>query len=119
MQAPAAQAVSDPGTQSNTTTKRLDNRPGPLTKAVEAKRAKALLMLANGKASMNKRAAGGAVVNVGATSARDTSDFVEFPTNRSDKIWTVLAEFGDQTDKSYGGAVGPLHNQIAEPDRKV
>ena len=32
LQAPAAQAVSDPGTPDNSTAKRLDNRPGPLTK---------------------------------------------------------------------------------------
>ena len=119
LQAPAAQAVSDPGAPGNSTAKRLDNRPGPLTKEVQAKRAKALELVANRKAAMSKRSGGGATVDVGAASAADPSSFVEFTTNRSDKIWTVLAEFGDQTDKSYGGAAGPLHNEIDKPDRTV
>jgi immune inhibitor A len=115
----AAQAASDPGAQTNNTTRRLDNRPGPLSQEVAAKRAKALELVAAGKAKLNQRAAGGAVVRVGAASADDPSAFVEFPRDRTDKIWTVLSEFGTQTDKAYGGAPGPLHNEIEEPDRDV
>lgn len=43
--------------------------------------------------------------------------YVELEREDEDSIWTVLGEFGDQVHPSYGGAPGPLHNTIAEPDR--
>jgi immune inhibitor A len=45
--------------------------------------------------------------------------YVELDRLGEDKIWTILAEFGDQIHPSYGGTVGPLHNQIPQPDRTV
>ncbi|MCZ9337767.1 immune inhibitor A, partial [Streptomyces sp. TRM76130] len=45
--------------------------------------------------------------------------YVELGREKTDKIFTVLVEFGDQVDSRYGGTPGPLHNQIAEPDRSV
>ncbi|GAA1915329.1 immune inhibitor A domain-containing protein [Nocardioides marmoribigeumensis] len=117
MQPTTAQAVTDPGTATNTTAKRPDNRPGPLANEVAAKRARALELLTSGKAKLTQRAGGGAVVRVGAASPQDPSAFVEFPREKTDKIWTVLAEYGDQVDKTYGGTPGPEHNQIKEPVR--
>ena len=113
----AAQAVTDQGTPGNSTVKRLDNRPGPLAKEMAAKRAEALELVRSGKAKLNPRAKGGAVVRVGSASRKDPSAFVEFPRDRTDKIWTVLAEYGDQVDPTYAGTAGPRHNQIAKPDR--
>jgi immune inhibitor A len=43
-------------------------------------------------------------------------EFVETAVTGTDKIFTVLVEFGDQTHPDFGGDPGPAHNQIAEPD---
>ena len=60
--------------------------------------------------------------------------YVELGREKTDKIFTILVEFGDKVDdttmfdpdgptaprppvKKYGGTPGPLHNKIAEPDR--
>lgn len=45
--------------------------------------------------------------------------FVELELEKTDRVFVVLAEFGEQIHPSYGQAAGPLHNQIAEPDRTV
>ncbi|WP_433547446.1 immune inhibitor A domain-containing protein [Streptomyces sp. CA-294286] len=63
----------------------------------------------------------------------DDKKYVELGRERTDQIFTILVEFGDKVDdttmydpdgagprppvKKYGGTPGPLHNQIAEPDR--
>ena len=44
--------------------------------------------------------------------------FVELEREGVDNIFVLLAEFGDD-NSVYGGAPGPLHNEIAEPDRTV
>jgi immune inhibitor A len=44
--------------------------------------------------------------------------YVELEQTRSDRIFVVIAEFGN-TISPFGGTPGPLHNQIAEPDRSV
>lgn len=48
--------------------------------------------------------------------------FVELAREGEDSIWTVLGEFGNN-ESPYGvlqgGALGPQHNQIPEPDRSV
>ena len=36
---------------------------------------------------------------------------------REESIFTVLVDFGEQTNTVTGGTPGPLHNQIAQPDR--
>lgn len=45
--------------------------------------------------------------------------FVELARQGEDTIWTVLGQFGSTIHPSYGGAAGPLHNQIPAPDRNV
>lgn len=47
------------------------------------------------------------------------SHYVELDREGEDTIWTILGEFGSQIKPAYGGAPGPLHNQIPQPDRKV
>jgi immune inhibitor A len=71
-------------------------------------------------AKVNKAAAGGPV-----------DQYVELAREKTDKIFVVLAEFGDQRDPRYPdvdinptipGPVkfdGPLHNQIPQPNRAV
>ena len=45
--------------------------------------------------------------------------YVELERLGEDTIWTILAEFGDTIHPEWGGAVGPIHNQIPEPNRRV
>ena len=45
--------------------------------------------------------------------------FVELEREDEDLIWTVAADFGNRVHPDYGGAKGPQHNQIPEPDRSV
>ena len=94
---------------------RSDDRPGPKTADQAKKRAKALALLKNGKAQLKPQEGGGATV---ALSSRK-GDVVEFPVDKSDKIFTVLSEFGDPGLRKLGTVPGPLHNQIPQPDRTV
>ncbi len=89
---------------------RSDNRPGPLTARENKKKAKALAMLENGSADLVQR-------REGATVALGGGEYVEFPVEKSDKIFTILSEFGTESAGRYGRTPGPLHNEIAQPDR--
>jgi len=92
---------------------RPDNRPGPHDARQQRLKAKAMTMLANGSAELVPQAGGGAVVQLSAT------DFVEFPVDRTDQVFTVLSQFGTQGSGRYGTVPGPLHNEIPQPDRAV
>ncbi|MFE2278383.1 immune inhibitor A domain-containing protein [Streptomyces sp. NPDC059454] len=89
---------------------------GPLTKTQEAQREEALNQVMSGKASVKDRE-GSKVVQL--KSKKGDSKYVELGREKTDKIFTILVEFGDKVDSRYGGDAGPLHNRIAEPDRKV
>ncbi|MFI1421708.1 immune inhibitor A domain-containing protein [Streptomyces sp. NPDC020731] len=88
---------------------------GPLTKTQEAQREEALNQVISGKASVKNRE-GSKVVQL--KSKKGDSKYVELGREKTDKIFTILVEFGDKVDSRYGGDAGPLHNQIAKPDRK-
>ncbi|MFF1725151.1 immune inhibitor A domain-containing protein [Streptomyces sviceus] len=88
---------------------------GPLTKTQEAQRKEALDQVMSGDAAVKNRN-GSQVVEL--KSRKGDSKYVELGREKTDKIFTILVEFGDQVDPRYGGTVGPLHNQIAQPDRK-
>ncbi|MRI89252.1 M6 family metalloprotease domain-containing protein [Aggregicoccus sp. 17bor-14] len=45
--------------------------------------------------------------------------FVELSLERNDRVFVILAEFGDQIHPTYGGSPGPLHNSIAQPNRQT
>ncbi|HEU0040961.1 MAG TPA: immune inhibitor A domain-containing protein, partial [Jiangellaceae bacterium] len=111
--ATAVPADDSPPQSSSAGQHRPDNRPGPLTEQHDAMRRAAVERLAQGTATLNPQPDGGATVQL----ADDR--FVEFPAERSDRIFTILAEFGDQSAGRYGTTPGPLHNEIAEPDRTV
>jgi immune inhibitor A len=113
--APASAQPADDAPSSAGTTHRSDNRPGPKSAEQAEKRAKALALLDNGKATLKQRAGGGATVSL----SSKPGDVVEFPVNRTDKIFTVLAEFGTEGAGRYGLEPGPLHNEIPKPDRSV
>ncbi|NUT38035.1 MAG: M6 family metalloprotease domain-containing protein [Hamadaea sp.] len=90
---------------------RPDNRPGPRTEQWIAKRQAALAKVARGEARVD----GKGNVTVDAT----TNNVVEVAFEKTDKIFTILAEFGTQSAGRYGTAPGPLHNEIPQPDRTV
>ncbi|MFD5267715.1 immune inhibitor A domain-containing protein [Streptomyces sp. NPDC058335] len=87
---------------------------GPLSKTQEAQREEALEQVLSGEATVKNRD-GSKVVQL--DSRKGESKYVELGREKTDKIFTILVEFGDQIDSRYGGTPGPLHNQIAAPDR--
>ncbi|MET9347850.1 immune inhibitor A domain-containing protein [Streptomyces termitum] len=101
---------------------------GPFSKQQAQQRKAALEQVLKGDAKVEKRG-GSQVVKLGA------KKYVELGREKTDKIFTILVEFGDQVDNTtlvdrkdddttdlkpkYGGTPGPLHNAIAKPNRKV
>ncbi|PZH06959.1 protease [Streptomyces sp. NTH33] len=88
---------------------------GPLSQTQKAQRQEALNQLIAGKTTVQKRH-GSKVVEL--KGKKGDTKYVELGREKTDKIFTILVEFGDKTDPRYGGTPGPLHNQIAQPDRK-
>jgi immune inhibitor A len=87
---------------------------GPLSRTQEAQREEALKQVISGDVTIESRD-GSQVVRL--KSKKGTSKYVELGRERTDRILTVLVEFGDRIDSGYGGTPGPLHNRIAKPDR--
>jgi immune inhibitor A len=91
---------------------RPDNLPNPLARKQAKLRKQAIELLVNGKAQATPQRGGGSVVELADGKA------VEFFDNaKQANVWTVLSEFGDESSGRYGTGAGPLHNQIAAPDR--
>ncbi|HEU5144982.1 MAG TPA: immune inhibitor A domain-containing protein [Dermatophilaceae bacterium] len=107
----AAAVSSDPA---EAQASRPDNLPNPLAEAEAALRKDAVDKLVRGKAA-TKTVNGNRVIEI--KSASGDVRYVNYPVNREESIFTVLAEFGDATLSQTGGTPGPLHNQILEPDR--
>ncbi|MCI4063799.1 immune inhibitor A [Micromonospora sp. R77] len=120
--------------------------PNPLETKRRALRQEGLSEVLSGKAKAQKingstvvkvgkeqaKGAGNARVAKAGPSAAQTKDqYVELARERTDKIFVILAEFGDErhpnypdqdTDPDTAGPTrfdGPLHNQIPAPDRNV
>jgi immune inhibitor A len=98
--------ADDPSFASNS-----DDAAHPLGSAQRAARAVAMDAQLHGKIS-------------GATSSNTykvaLKHYVELNRTGEDKIWTLLTEFGNGQHPSYpGGLLGPLHNQIPQPNRIV
>ncbi|WP_030205933.1 immune inhibitor A domain-containing protein [Streptomyces sp. NRRL S-87] len=99
---------------------------GPFSKQQAQARQAALESVLSGEKPVETRN-GSKVVKL------DDKKYVELDRKRTDKIFTILVEFGNKVDnttmvdpdgngplppvKKYGGEPGPLHNQIAKPDR--
>ncbi|MFJ3661216.1 immune inhibitor A domain-containing protein [Streptomyces sp. NPDC090119] len=111
MARPAAQNRHDPAPAGQ----REHDLDGPLSKTQDAQRQEALNQLIAGKATAKERN-GSKVVQL--KSKKGDDKYVELSREKTDKIFTILVEFGDQTDPKFGGTPGPLHNKIAAPDRK-
>lgn len=91
---------------------------GPLSKTQEAQREEALKQVISGETSVKNRDGSKVVELKGKGKKKGGSKYVELGREKTDKIFTILVEFGDEIDSRYGGTPGPLHNEIAEPDRK-
>jgi len=87
---------------------------GPLSKTQDAQRQEALNQVISGESQAKDRN-GSQVVQL--KSRKGHGKYVELGREKTDKIFTILVEFGDQVDSRYGGTAGPLHNRIAAPDR--
>jgi immune inhibitor A len=88
-----------------------DNRTSPQIKKQARLKAKARAMVENGSARVITRADGTKVAEVA------EGEYVELSVTGTDKIWTVLSEFGTQGSKKLGLAPGPVHDDIPKPDR--
>ncbi|MEU7717164.1 immune inhibitor A domain-containing protein [Streptomyces tibetensis] len=88
---------------------------GPLSKTQDAQRQEALKQVISGKSKVKNRE-GSKVVQL--KSKKGDDKYVELGREKTDKIFTILVEFGDKVDSRYGGTAGPLHNAIPKPDRK-
>lgn len=103
------------------------NLEGPFSEQQAAQREAALEQVLSGDKKVTNRN-GSKVVRLG------DKKYVELGREKTDKIFTILLEFGDQVDdttmfdpdgdgpkppvKKFGGAPGPAHNKIAKPDPK-
>jgi immune inhibitor A len=106
--------------------------PGPFSKQQAAEHDAALQQVVAGQTAVQQRG-GSQVVQLRGSKGKK-SKYVELGREKTDKIFTILAEFGDQVDDTttydpdgpdgpqppaakYGGTAGPAHNTIAAPDR--
>ncbi|MFF6791589.1 immune inhibitor A domain-containing protein [Streptomyces filamentosus] len=125
----AADVRQDPAPGSENDKTKVDHDlDGPFSKQQAQQRKAALEQVLKGEAKVENRG-GSKVVKL------DAKKYVELGREKTDKIFTILVEFGDQVDTTtlvdrkdddttelkpkFGGTPGPLHNAIAEPDRAV
>ncbi|PZG01319.1 immune inhibitor A domain-containing protein [Micromonospora deserti] len=103
--------TADPAPGSDKAKHGRDNLPDPKADQRRELRKQAIADLLSGKAKLQKRN-GSEVIQV-----KDDL-FVEYQqAPKTDPLFTILVEFGDQTDPRTGGTPGPRVNQIPEPDR--
>ncbi len=87
-----------------------DDLPNPLGDKMRATRKAALEKVLRGEAKPQRRGKSD-VVQLG------KKKFAQLSMEKTDKIFTILVDFGDKTDPRTGGAAGPVHNQIPQPSR--
>jgi immune inhibitor A len=132
-----AAPVADTAPSANADAVTVDDLPHPLEDKRRELREQAVADVVSGKAKVETRN-GSQVVNMGRAPSGSglwkhlgQNQYVELGRERSDRIFVILAEFGDQRDPAYPDKDtdpntagpnrfdGPLHNQIPQPDRKV
>ncbi len=123
----AGAAPPDGGTTASTAAV-VDELPNAAEEKRRALREVALKQVISGKAKPTKRGAS-TVVKLDTKAPGGEDQYVELAREKTDKIFVVLAEFGDtrhpeypdqDTDKNTAGPAtfnGPLHNKIPAPDR--
>ena len=77
---------------------------GPLSKTQAAQREEALNQVLSGRTSVKNRD-GSKVVQL--KGKKGDSKYVELGREKTDKIFTILVEFGDKIDSRYGGTRAP------------
>jgi len=92
---------------------RVDNLPNPRAEALVDLKKEAISRVISGAARPEQRH-GSEVVRVGNRWAE-----LKRKADKVDPVFAVLAQFGTTVHPLTGGTPGPLHNQIAEPDRTV
>jgi immune inhibitor A len=55
----------------------------------------------------------------GKTAKVGDGKYVELELEKNDRVFVILAEFGDDIHATYGGTAGPQHNEIEAPNRAV
>jgi immune inhibitor A len=88
---------------------RVDNHPGPLTARQDARRKAAQKLILSGKASPNSD---------GVVQLADDK-YYQATVSGTGRLFTILSEFGTAGSGKLGTTPGPLHNQIAQPNRAV
>ncbi|WP_284581798.1 immune inhibitor A domain-containing protein [Streptomyces sp. 2P-4] len=97
--------------------------PAPLERERQALRRQALEgIAAGGAAGLREQRRPGTVPR----QAKVGDRYVELARERTDKVFVILAEFGDQVDTTtefegkprFGGTPGPRHNTIGKPSRE-
>ncbi|GAA3853294.1 immune inhibitor A [Saccharothrix violaceirubra] len=127
-------AVAAPQPSTEQPTAQVDDLPNPLEANRRALRQEALAKVLTGEATKEKRGAS-TVVKLGSKQKKGAKakvgQYVELEREKVDKIFVVLAEFGDERHPQYPdqdtapgtpGPVrfdGPKHNQIPQPNRAV
>lgn len=92
-----------------------DNRPDALAEKQTEKRQLAVDMVATGQAKVETRGKGKHKSKVVEISPRE---YVEYGVEETAQLFSILVDFGDQTDERYPDATaGPVHNEIPEPTR--
>jgi immune inhibitor A len=117
-----AQATPVQGDKEPKANNRAHDLPNPLGDAQRQLRKEAVEKLVKGEATTETRGgqrviklAGNKEAAKGSKAAKDR--YVSYPVEREEDIFTILTDFGTQTDPRTGGEAGPVHNNIPEPDR--
>ncbi|MFC4853115.1 immune inhibitor A domain-containing protein [Actinophytocola glycyrrhizae] len=134
---PTAQAAPPAADKAKAVAAPVDDLPGPAEEKRRALRQEALADVLSGEKKAEKRGSS-TVVKMGEKAAPKSKNrtkkgkvdqYVELSREKTDKIFVVLTEFGNErhpnypdqdTDPTTPGPVkfdGPLHNEIPEPDR--
>ncbi|NMO54395.1 M6 family metalloprotease domain-containing protein [Actinoplanes sp. TBRC 11911] len=127
----APPADPQPAAKSGSSKAPIDDLPNPLEDKRRALRTQAVSDVVSGKSKPETRN-GSKVVKVGKDRSKGKSkdQYVELSRERTDRIFVILAEFGNQRSPQYPDVDsdpdtpgpttfdGPLHNAIPQPDRK-
>ncbi len=90
-----------------------DNRPDPLAEKRTATKRKAAEAVATGDARVVDRGTG---KNKSKAVELKPGEYVEYGTAETAQLFTILVEFGEETDERFPDApAGPIHNEIPEP----
>jgi immune inhibitor A len=116
MQAQATPGGGSPASGDPARTTRSDNFPNTLGDAQAKLTQDAVKQLATGKATTTT-VKGNRVIKLDSANKNAKTKYVNYPVEREEDIFTILTDFGGQVDPRTGGAAGPVHNSIPEPDR--